>query len=178
MKRYITRQEYQKLFGVKPDIKGERFYIMGERAYKTERMNNLFHGLLTCYWNSGCSSYPSYDELRSHFKDIAGLVDVTYPATKLEYFTKTCLFKAIQMLPISPQQREIVYRLLRGEKNTERSWAEATKAGARDAINALLKEMDEANVIASSEGKKYEEILRGINELYDFDIGLVYNDCK
>lgn len=171
MKKYITRQEYIKLFGVEPDKKGERFYIMSERAYKTEKMNRLFHSLLTCYWNSGCSSYPSYDDLRTHFKDIAGLVDVEYPATGLTYYTKVALFKAIKLLPISSQQKEIVYQLLRGKRNIERSWAEASKSGALDAINALMKEMDEARVITSPEGKKYEEILKGINEFYS-------DDCK
>jgi hypothetical protein len=57
-------------------IKGEyaEIDIMSEEAYKTYKQNRLFHALLTIFWDSGCSSYLSYDDMRLSYKRLAGLV--------------------------------------------------------------------------------------------------------
>lgn len=46
----------------------------------------------------------------------------------------------------------------------ESSWADATKEQAKTAIDMLKRDMDFAGVIGSEQGKKYEQILIGINE--------------
>lgn len=48
----------------------------------------------------------------------------------------------------------------------EGSWSEAKKEQARIAIDMLMRDMDMAGVIGSSQGKKYEEILKGIKQFY------------
>lgn len=48
----------------------------------------------------------------------------------------------------------------------EGSWSEAKKEQARVAIDMLMRDMDMAGVIGSSQGKKYEEILKGIKQFY------------
>jgi hypothetical protein len=54
-----------------------------------------------------------------------------------------------------------------GKYLKEMSWADATKDNAKIAISMCIRDMDEAGVIGSSEGKKYEEILQGINEFWE-----------
>lgn len=46
----------------------------------------------------------------------------------------------------------------------ESSWADATKEQAKTAIELLKRDMDLSGVIGSEQGKKYEQILIGINE--------------
>lgn len=57
-------------------IKGDyaEIDIMSEESYKTYKQNRLFHSLLSIFWDSGCSSYLSYDDLRLTYKRLCGLV--------------------------------------------------------------------------------------------------------
>lgn len=57
-------------------IKGDyaEIDIMSEEAYKTYKQNRLFHSLLSIFWDSGVSSYLSYDDMRLAYKRLAGLV--------------------------------------------------------------------------------------------------------
>lgn len=45
-----------------------------KQTLKSREQNNLFHSLLECFWESGCSSFNDYDELRNYYKRVAGLV--------------------------------------------------------------------------------------------------------
>lgn len=54
-----------------------------------------------------------------------------------------------------------------GDLIKEGSWSDATKEQARIAIDMILRDMDLSGVIGSGQGKKYESILRGINEFYE-----------
>jgi len=100
-------------------IKGDyaEIDIMSEEAYKTYKQNRLFHSLLSVFWDSGCSSYLSYDDMRRSYKRLCGLITV--------------------------KEGRII----------EGSWSEATKEQAKRGIDNLLREMDEAGVIASNQGK-------------------------
>ena len=51
----------------------------------------------------------------------------------------------------------------------ESSWADATKKQAQTAIDICLRDMDSAGVIGSSQGQKYETILKGIKQWYEFE---------
>ena len=55
----------------------------------------------------------------------------------------------------------------RGERIVEGSWADATFEQAKYVIDMILRDMDLSGVIGSEQGKKYEAILRGINQWYD-----------
>ena len=59
-------------------IKGDyaQIDIMSEEAYKTYKQNRLFHSLLSIFWDSGCSSYFNYDDMRLAYKRLCGLVKV------------------------------------------------------------------------------------------------------
>lgn len=48
----------------------------------------------------------------------------------------------------------------------EGSWSEAKKEQAKTAIDMLMRDMDMAGVIGSAQGKKYEEILKGLKQWY------------
>jgi hypothetical protein len=86
---------------------------------------------LQCFWESGCSSFNDYDELRTYYKRVAGLV--------------------------KPE----------GKYLKEQSWADATKQNAKTAIDMCIRDMDLSGVIGSSQGNKYCEILKGINEFWE-----------
>ena len=79
----LTKDEAKRIFAPLPAaikridaIKGNFvfFDLLGEQVYKTQKQNNLFHSLLLCFWESGCSSFGDYDALRNYYKRIAGLV--------------------------------------------------------------------------------------------------------
>lgn len=168
MKKYITPQEYEKATGIPYDLEGERIYLVGEQTYKTTKMNNLFHGLLSCYWLSNCHRFDDYEDMRSYYKGIAGLVIQKNRTNNLSSYTKKCLYKAIKILPLDENEKMKVYSLLRGEYTLEKSWADATKKQAQTAIDAIINDMNLNGVIESNMGKKYEEILKGIGNWYDF----------
>lgn len=48
--------------------------FISKQTLKSREQNNLFHSLLQCFWESGCSSFNDYDELRTYYKRVAGLV--------------------------------------------------------------------------------------------------------
>lgn len=136
----ITKQKAYELFGNSPECKYRLdrikedcvyFDLMGKEAYKSNKQNRLFHGLLQCFFSSGCSSFDNFDELRNYYKRIAGLVK--------------CI----------------------GGKIIESSWGDVTASNARITIDMLLRDMDMSGVIGSPQGKKYEEILKGINQWYE-----------
>lgn len=130
---------------------------------KTESQNKTFHKLLNIYWLSGCSSFISYDELRLHYKRIAGLVKVKYESS-LTTETKNILWKAIKILPLEETEKQKVINLLKGKYEIIESWATATKEQAKHTLEVLLYDMDMSEVISSSKGKEYEEVLRGMEK--------------
>lgn len=130
---------------------------------KTESQNKTFHKLLNIYWLSGCSSFISYDELRLHYKRIAGLVKVKYESS-LTTETKNILWKAIRILPLETEEKQKVINLLKGKYEIIESWATATKEQAKHTLEVLLYDMDMSEVISSSKGKEYEEVLKGMEK--------------
>lgn len=137
--------------------------ILTQKQYKSRKQNNTFHALLDCFWDSGCSSFLSKSQMRFYYKKSIGLVDVVYDNSNLEHETKQMLWKAAKLLPLSNTQLLEVIDLLKGKVVKERSWSEATKEKATEAIDMILHDMDESGVISSKEGKHYEEILEGMN---------------
>lgn len=144
-------------------IKGDKvfFELVSEEAYLSDKQNRTFHALLQCFWASDCSSFSSFDKLREHYKRFGGLIKLK-TGTPLEDFTKKALFKAIQLLPISKEQRDRVIERLQDKYEKELSWSEITKKDATRTIEEIKKDMDAAGVIDSRMGKKYQEILDGM----------------
>lgn len=54
-----------------------------------------------------------------------------------------------------------------GNTIVESSWADASMAQAKTAIDMCIRDMDFAGVIGSSQGNKYTEILKGIKLYYE-----------
>lgn len=48
----------------------------------------------------------------------------------------------------------------------EMSWSEASKEQAKQAIDLIIRDMDFAQVSGSVQGYKYQEILKGLGEIY------------
>lgn len=131
---------------------------------KTARQNRTFHSLLDCFWRSGCSSFESKQAMKFYYKRQIGLIEVAYHNTFITEETKKMLWEALKVLPLATGQRSEIIDLLKGKVLKEHSWGEAKKEHATEAINQILSDMDNAGVIASSQGRKYEEILGGLGE--------------
>lgn len=131
---------------------------------KSAKQNRTFHSLVDCFWKSGCSSFLSKSELRWHYKRLIGLIEVAYINPGLTEETKRMVWEALKVLPLAAGQKSIIVDLLKGKVHKEHSWSEAKKERATEAIDTILDDMDDAGVIASSQGKKYEEILGGLGE--------------
>lgn len=137
--------------------------FLTKQQYRSKKQNKTFHALLDCFWDSGCSSFVDESDMRFHYKKAVGLIDMVFENTNLTEETKQMLWKAIKILPLETNQRIEVINLLRGKVEKERSWAVATKKQATRAIDMILSDMNEAQVITSSEGKHYENILEDMN---------------
>lgn len=131
---------------------------------KSAKQNRTFHSLVDCFWKSGCSSFLSKSELRWHYKRLIGLIEVAYFNPQLTEDTKHKVWEALKVLPLAAGQKSLVVDLLKGKVMKEHSWSEASKERATEAIDTILDDMDDAGVIGSSQGKKYEEILGGLGE--------------
>ena len=137
--------------------------ILDKKQYRSKQQNKTFHALLDCFWDSGCSSFVDENTMRFHYKKAVGLIDMVFENTNLTEETKQMVWKAIKILPLEMTQRIEVINLLKGKVEKERSWAVATKKQATRAIDMILSDMNNAEVITSSEGKHYENILEGMN---------------
>lgn len=137
--------------------------FLSETQYKSAKQNRTFHSLLDCFWDSGCSSFETKRDLRFHYKELIGLIEVAYCNNKLTEETKQMVWKAIKLLPLAPGQRAEIVDLLKGRVLKEHSWSEARKERATEAIDTILHDMEFANVQGSKESKKYQTILEGLN---------------
>lgn len=137
--------------------------FLSESQSKSAKQNRTFHSLLDCFWNSGCSSFASKRDMKFHYKELIGLIEVAYCNNKLTEETKEMVWKAIKILPLAPGQRAEIIDLLKGRVLKEHSWSEAKKERATEAINTILHDMEFANVNDSKESKKYQTIIGGLN---------------
>lgn len=131
---------------------------------KSAKQNRTFYSLLDCFWKSDCSSFESKEEMKFYYKRMIGLIEVAYCNFGLTEKTKTMVWEALKVLPLEPGQRSLVIDLLKGRVLKAHSWSEAKKEKATEAINQILDDMDNAGVISSKMGRKYEEILGGLGE--------------
>ena len=138
--------------------------ILTPEQEKTAKQNRTFHSLIDCFWKSGCSSFLSKTDLRWHYKRLIGLIEVAYYNPQITEETKRMVWEALKVLPLAAGQKSLVVDLLKGKVLKEHSWSESNKERATEAIDTILDDMDNAGVIASSQGKKYEEILGGLGE--------------
>lgn len=158
----LSKEKIKELTGQEIEEDFAYVEILNENQYKSRRQNALFHSLLSCFWDSGCSSFESYKSMRFHYKDIAHLIEYVF-TNDLKEETKQLLWRAVKLLPIDRTERKKVVELLRGKILIEHSWAESTKGMAKIAIDQLLSDMLEAGV----NSKKFEEILKGLGEWYE-----------
>lgn len=158
----LSKEKIKELTGQEIEDDFAYVEILNEKQYKSRQQNNLFHSLLKCFWDSGCSSFESYKSMRFHYKDIAHLIEYVFQ-NDLKESTKQILWRAVKVLPIEESERKKVIELLRGRIQIVHSWAESTKGMAKIAIDQLLDDMHEAGV----NSKKFEEILKGLGEWYE-----------
>jgi hypothetical protein len=138
--------------------------FMTNDEYKSNAQNKLFHSLLTVFYRSGCSSFANFDELKRYYKKMAGLIEYKFQ-NNLKQETKSIVWKAIKLLPLPKEEVDNLVELLKGKIEVEKSWGSVKKKDAQIAIDRLLDDMNTSGVIGSSEGKKYDNILKGIGEL-------------
>ncbi len=158
-----SKEKIKELTGIEIDSDYGFIEVVDEKKYKTNKQNKAFHGLLRIFWDSGCSSFLTYNDLRWHYKWIASLVEIMY-ISELDDWTKECVWKAIKVLPLKEEQRKAVIELLRGRVLKEHSWGEANRENATQALNQLINDMCEAGVSTSKVGKKFENALKDMSK--------------
>jgi|GEM_PF-3237589 len=144
--------------------------IMDGKQYKTNKQNALFHSLLEIFWSSGLASFDSPMELRRYYKEIAGLVKRESIEVKRQLqitkFEKEMLHECLKRLNFSYLGRQSIYTALRGVNKTEMiheiSWADASKKGAKIALDCLIKDMCQAGVNGAKFDAIMQEITKGI----------------
>lgn len=137
-------------------------YVATLDEFKTQRQNALFHSLLDELWKCGVSSFQSYDELRDHYKTIAGLI--TYKkVVSFEISEKSMIYKALKLLPLKKSTFDKLWRLLKGEIEVHHSWSEVKKDKASLAIQTLIDDCVSLQAYASS--NKVKEIIDELNNL-------------
>lgn len=161
-----SKEKIKEMLGI--DIEDDYAYIevVDEKKYKTNQQTRLFHSLLMCFWKSGCSSFNSYKDLRNHYKEVAHLLEFVFK-NDLKEETKQMLWKVIKLLPLEKDELSRVIELLRGRVLVWHSWSECSKEMATVALNQLINDMFAARVDSSSQGKKFEEIMKGIKDWYE-----------
>lgn len=160
-----SKEKIKELTGVDIDTDFGYIEVLSETQHKSKEQNRLFHSLLRIFWESGCSSFESSKNMRFYYKEIAHLIEYVFQ-NDLEEETKQMLWKAIKLLPLKETEKKKVIELLRGKTLIEHSWAESTKGMAKIAIDELLNDMHQSGVISSSQGKKFEEVLKKIGQWY------------
>lgn len=133
------------------------------KKWKSNQQNRTFWALIDCFSKSSCGSFHSYSEMVEYYYRIAGLITIKTKST-LEKSTKLKLYKVIEANSFHDWEKKAIYKLLKGEYEKHLSWSRVKKDKATLTIDCLLKDMNEAQVIGSKMGKKYEEILNGMEE--------------
>jgi len=139
--------------------------LMTAEQMKSDAQNRLFHGLLSCFWDSGCSSFDNPFDMKLYYKDIAGLIEYKYQS-KLDEYTKTLVCRCFKLTRLqyllSEEQWKNLCLSLKGEVVYIHSWSKATKEQAQKALKELMDNMDASGVIGSKMGNKYQSILNGM----------------
>jgi hypothetical protein len=129
---------------------------------KSYLQNRLFHSLLKELWTCGVSSYDTYEDLRNHYKELAGLI--TYKkVVSFEISEKSMIYKAIKLLPLKQSTKDKIYKLLKGEIEVHHSWSEVSKSNAKFAIDALINDCNTLGAYACS--SKVKTIIDELNNL-------------
>ena len=158
----LSKEKIKELTGQEIEEDYAYVEIVSKKQYKSRQQNSLFHSLLACFWDSGCSSFESPKSMRFHYKDVAHLIEYVFESD-LQENTKQMLWRAIKLLPIEESEKKKIVELLKGRVLVEHSWAESTKGMAKVAIDTLINDMIQAGVNT----KKFEEILKSIGEWYE-----------
>lgn len=146
------------------DIEPELYIdILTKEQYLNAKQNRTFHALLDCFWKSGCSSFATKQDMKFYYKRQIGLIEVMYDNSNLTEETKHMVWEAAKILPLAAGQQAELVDLLKGRVLKEHSWSEAKKQRATEAIDNILRDMDMSGVMGSKMGKKYQEILEGMN---------------
>jgi len=137
----IHKKGYVKLEVTPPDSPG------------TLKQNNTFHGLLDCYWRSGCHSFSDYDELKTEMKTMRGQQGVSKYVC-LDYVLGEYQKRIVKTLIEAKMHEAYIYQ--------PKSWNKLIKKERANAIDYLIDEMHQVGVSGSHMGKKFDEILRGM----------------
>ena len=117
------------------------------KKYKTLKQNATFHKLLDLYWQSGYSSFSSYEDLRNHYKTIAGLIKFK-EIINLKEETKQILKQCIEMLTLEENDKIVLKNLMNGKAQTIESWADVSKEKAQYTLNQLISDIVDSGAYA------------------------------
>jgi len=117
---------------------------------KSINQNSVFHKLLEIYWESGVSSFISYEALRDYYKKIAGLIEVEYSnslSEEAKNYLWHCIKAGKRTGALDTDSYMEVVELLKGRVIKHKSWGSVSKKKATLAINTLLDDMFKSGVL-------------------------------
>ena len=137
-------------------------YILEDAAEQSDKQRKLFHSLCKIYYDSGCHSYKvtSWWDLREKVKYSLGegFSHVEYVNAEMQIVT---VKKASDVPP------EVIEDFNSGNKPRVKcilkSTSDYTKKQYREMTDHLIREMLQNEVVVSSQGKKFEGILKEID---------------
>jgi len=122
------------------------------QEFKTQQQNKAFHKMLNLYYISGCHSQDvkSLDDLKAYYKHKIGLID---------YY----LFYNGKKIKRVDSKKDIPSYIKRNAcRIILKSWSQATKEQAIEAIELLKTDMINSQVLSSKYGKEFENLLNNL----------------
>ena len=114
------------------------------KRHGTDAENRAFHSLVGCYWESGCASDASFEDIKERIK-----LQVVGAEYYIFISDKQHIVRSIEMIPKGHRYIEI-----------PKSWTEFTRDERASAIKYIIIEMTEAGVNT----KKFQEICAGLEK--------------
>ena len=136
-------------------------YELTEYDEHTDQQRKLFHPLCRLYYNSGAYSYPSDNwlDLREHVKKNLGAGFERYEYADKDY--QIVRVKRLEEIP-SYVLKDFTGGNKRRIKGVLKSMADYTRKEMILCVDNLIREMINSEVLHTSQGKKFQEILEEI----------------
>jgi hypothetical protein len=133
---------------------------------KTIWQLRTFYALLHAYFESGCSSFSTEEELKIHYKTRIGLAR-RKRIVGLSPESKNMVKQALEFLPLPSKEKTLLEDTLDGNALEIVSFRDATASQMSQAINIII---EDVNSSGASTYPKCQDILEGLiqNQAHSF----------
>lgn len=157
-KKFFGDKEAETLLS-KIKSKNVNVMFLNDKQFKSLNQNNLFHGLVQCFEESGCSSLGDFNAIKKYYKEKAGLITIEY-MSPFDDDDKAKIWEAVRSLEgqLSFAGWAMLIFALKGRVVKEQSWGDASKEQARLALDYIIQDMIKSGVNTPKFQKIMEEL--------------------